>query len=80
MPRVSWVRPKVNYLSALMETYKKERRMTYEKLGKLIGCSGQNAKQQMARPADKWTVGQIKLYCDALDIPYDEAVMAAIEK
>ena len=80
MPRVSWVRPKVNYLSALMETYKKEQRLTYDKLGKLIGCSGQNAKQQMARPADKWTVGQIKLYCDALDISYEEAVLSAVRK
>ena len=80
MPKVSWVRPKVNYLAALLEAYKKDQRMTYDKLGKLIGCSGQNAKQQMARPADKWTVGQIKAYCDALNIPYEDAALAAVQK
>lgn len=80
MPKISWTRPKVNCLSALLKTYKKERRMTSEQLGKLLGVTGAQVRAQINKPADKWQIGRLKLYCDALDIPYDEAVMAAIQK
>ena len=80
MPKVSWVRPKVNYLSALLKTYKKERRMTSEQLGKLLGVTGAQVRAQINKPADKWQIGRLKLYCDALGIPYEEAVIAAIQK
>ena len=80
MPKVSWNRPRVNHLAALLKTYKQAEHMTYEQLGKLVGCSAQNCVQQIAKPADMWTIKQIKLYCSALDVPVEDAVLAAVQK
>ena len=80
MPKVKWIRPKVNHLEALLKTYKKERRMTCAQIGKLVGCSPQNVQKNLSKPADRWTIGQIKLYCDALGIDYRDAVISAVEK
>jgi hypothetical protein len=80
MPKVSWVKPKVNYLKCLLTEYRKAKNMTYEKLGKLVGCSAQNCKQQISKPADMWRIKDLKLYCEALDVPIEDAVLAAIQK
>ena len=80
VPKVSWVKPKINHLAVLLDSYKRERHMTAEQIGKLVGCSGSNVRVQMSKPADQWQIGKLKLYCDALDIPYQDAVLAAIEK
>lgn len=80
MPKISWVKPRVNYLVVLLSAYRQQRKMTFDQLGKKLGCSAQNVKQQMGRPAGKWKIEQILEYCDALGIPYEEALKAAIQK
>lgn len=80
MPKVTWCKPKVNYLSALIKAYKQERHLTADQIGKLVGCTGSNVRDQICKPAENWTIKQIKLYCDALGIPYEDAVLAAIQK
>ena len=80
MPKVSWNRPKPNYVKSLLTVYRKEAHMTYETLGKLVGCSAQNAKQNVNKPADMWRIRDLKRYCEALDVPIEDAVLAAIQK
>ena len=81
MPKVSWARPKVNYLSAMLKTYQKERRMTADQIGRLVGgVKGEAVRKQLAKPADMWRIRDLMLYCDALGIPYEDAVLAAVQK
>ena len=80
MPKITWCKPKVNYLAALLNTYRKERRISADELGKMIGCTGSNVRDQIRKPADMWRIRDLKLYCDALGIPYEDALMAAIQK
>lgn len=80
MPKITWCRPKVNHLSVLLKTAKREKHMTDEQIGKLVGSASATVNGHLNKPADKWTIGQIKLYCNALGIPYDEAVLAAVQK
>ena len=80
MPKVSWGKPKVNYLAALFRTYRKEKRMTSEQIGKLLGVSAVSVRAQMNKDAEKWRIGDLKLYCEALGIPIEDALAAAIQK
>lgn len=81
MPRISWTKPKVNYLSAMLRAYQKERRMTADQIGRLVGgVKGEAVRKQIAKPADMWRIRDLKLYCDALGIPYEDAVLAAVQK
>lgn len=78
MPRVTWInRPKVNELAALFRTYRTARNMTSAQIADRIGCTAQNARVQMNKPGRDWNVGMLLRYCDALGIPYDEALKAA---
>lgn len=79
MPRLRSLRPKrpVNHLAALLREHKRASGMTSEDLGRQLGCSADHVRHQIGRPADAWTVGQIKRYCDAIGIPYEEAFAAA---
>lgn len=82
MPKVMWMKPppKVNYLAAVFRTYRKERGMTSEDIGKALGCSPENVRCQLNKPAEKWNIGQLLRYCDVLGIPYDVALHAAAHK
>ena len=82
MPKVSWLKepkPKINYLAALFLAYRKARNITCEDVGKAVGCSAQNAAKQMNKPGPDWKIGQLVKYCDALGIPYIDALEAAIK-
>lgn len=77
MPKVKWIKPKVNELAALFRTYRTARRMTSTQIAEKIGCTPQNARVQMNKPGKDWNVGMLLRYCDVLGIPYDEALQAA---
>lgn len=77
MPKVKWIKPKVNELAALFATYRKVRHMTSTQIAEKIGCTPQNARVQMNKPGRDWNVGMLLQYCDVLGIPYDEALQAA---
>ena len=77
MPKVTWIKPKVNELAALFSTYRKARHMTSAQIADIIGCTPQNARVQMNKPGRDWNVGMLLRYCDVLGIPYDEALQAA---
>lgn len=77
MPKVKWIKPKVNELAALFRTYRAARHMTSTQIAEKIGCTPQNARVQMNKPGRDWNVGMLLRYCDVLGIPYDEALQAA---
>lgn len=77
MPKVTWIKPKVNELAALFSAYRKARHMTSAQIADAIGCTPQNARVQMNKPGRDWNVGTLLRYCDVLGIPYDEALQAA---
>ena len=77
MPKVKWIKPKVNELAALFRTYRTARHMTSTQTAEKIGCTPQNARVQMNKPGRDWNVGMLLRYCDVLGIPYDEALQAA---
>ncbi len=79
MPKVTWckVKPKVNYLAALFGAYQKACGMTQEQVAKKVGCSVPNVSMQIGKDVDLWTVGQIRKYCKALGIPFEDAMSAA---
>lgn len=79
MPKVNWTR-KRNHLAELLRAYKQERKITSVVLGKTLGISPEAVRKQLTKPVDRWTIGQIKRYCDILSVPYEEAVLAAIQK
>ena len=81
MPKVSWLpqkpKPKVNELAALFRAYRKETGMTSEKIAAKLGCSPENVRYQMNKPAADWNIGKLLEYCDVLGIPYEDALAAA---
>lgn len=77
MPKVTWVKPKVNELAALFRAYRKARNMTSTQIAEEIGTTPGNARTQMNKPGREWNIGQLLRYCDVLGIPYDEALSAA---
>ena len=77
MPKVTWMKPKVNELAALFSTYRKARRITSVQIAEKIGCTPQNARVQMSKPGKDWNIGMLLRYCDVLGIPYEEALSAA---
>lgn len=82
MPRLTWMNkspPKVNYLAALLREYKRAVGKTSEELGKELGCTPENIRAQIRKPAELWTVGQLMTYCDLLQVPYEEAFDAAMK-
>lgn len=82
MPKLTWMNkspPRVNYLAALLREYKRAAQRTSDDLAKELGCTPENIRGQIRKPAEKWTVGQLMIYCDLLQIPYEEAFSAAIK-
>ena len=83
MPKVTWLKsakPKVNHLSGLFYAYRQSTGLSSAEIGKRVGCSASNARGQMIKPAESWNVGQLLRYCDALGIPYEDAIRAAAQK
>ena len=83
MPRLTWMNkkppPRVNHLAATLKAYKQAKGMTSEDMAKLLGCSAENVRGQLRKPAGDWKVRTIMRYCDVLEVPYREA-FEAIEK
>jgi len=79
MPKVTWIKPpvKTNELAALFRAYRKAKNMTSTQLAEKLGCTSQNVRVQMNKPGKEWKIGQLLKYCDALEIPYEEALNAA---
>ena len=81
MPGVKWIRPpEVNHLAALFRAYRKATGLTSREIGAAMGCSPENARHQMNKPARLWTVGMLKAYCEVLHIPIKEALEAAAKE
>ena len=59
MPKVTWIKPKVNELAALFSTYRKARGMTSAQIAEEIGCTAQNVRVQMNKPGSDWNIGQL---------------------
>lgn len=82
MPELKWMRnpaPKINYLAGLFRTYRKATGMTAAMVAEEIGCSEENARCQMNKPAEQWSAGKLMNYCDVLGIPYWEAFEAIMK-
>lgn len=77
MRKLSWMKPEVNELAAVFRAYRTARHMTSTQIAEEIGCTPQNARVQMNKPAKDWNIGQLFRYCDVLGIPYEEALAAA---
>lgn len=80
MPKVTWIparKPKINYLAALLRGYKLTAGLTSEQIGKMLGCTADNVRRQIGKPANQWNIGMLKRYCDVLGVPYEEAMIAA---
>ena len=79
MPRLSWTPPRkpVNHLAAVLREYKRASGLTSDEIGAKLGCSGENVRCQIGKPAAAWNIGKLLQYCDVLGIPYDVALQAA---
>ena len=78
MPKVKWIRQKkVNHLAALLREYKRAAGMSSAEIAEKLGCTADNVRRQIGKPADKWTIGALKRYCEAIGIPLDDALEAA---
>lgn len=69
--------PEPMYLKELFTRYAKAYAMTFTDIGKALGCSGANVSQILNRPTDKWTIEQLRSFCDVLHVPFSEAVAVA---
>ena len=84
MPKVVWIggekrrkaKP-VNHLSAVLRGYKLAAGLTSDEIGQRLGCSAQNVRHQMSKPAAQWQIGMLRKYCDAIGCPLEEALQAA---
>jgi len=78
MPKVRKLgTPRINYMAAMFKAYRNDRGMTSVDVAERVGCTPQNARVQMSKQADKWNIGDLKRYCDALSIPYEVAFREA---
>lgn len=69
--------PEPMYLKELFTRYAKAYALTFSDIGKALGCSGANVSQILNRPTEKWTIEQLRSFCDVLHVPFSEAVAAA---
>ena len=65
--------PKVNYLAALFRAYRKTTGLNSTMIGAKVGCTADNARRNMNKPGENWTIGSLLCYCDVLGIPRTEA-------
>lgn len=69
--------PEPMYLKELFTRYAKAYGMSCADIGAALGCSGPNVSQILNRPTEKWTIEQLRSFCDVLHVPFAEAVAAA---
>ncbi len=77
MPRVRHLKPKFNLLAATLREYKRVSGMTSIDMAKKLGCTPENVRAQIAKPADKWRIGDLKRYCAVLGAPVEDVFQAA---
>lgn len=65
--------PEANYVADLIRRYMKAQRLTTDDLGARLHCTGANVRLKLLRPIGKWTVTDIRMLCDAVNCPADEA-------
>ena len=83
MPKLTWMAPpkqRILYLAALLSAYKKAGEMTSAQIGAKLGCSPENVRSHLRKPAEKWNVGLLIRYCDILGVPYREAMEAVVKE
>jgi len=84
MPKVAWIggekrrkaKP-VNHLAATLRGYKLASGLTSEEIAAKIGCSPENVRHQLCKPADQWQIGRLRQYCSIIGCPIEEALAAA---
>ena len=79
MPKVRSLKPKPkpNYLAASLREYKRLAGMTSADIAAELGCTPDNVRGQIAKPADRWTIGQLRRYCEILGAPLAEVLAEA---
>ena len=84
MPKVKWCSPKpkqkpYNHLAAVLRGYKLASGLNFEQIGEKLGVTANRASHMIARPADEWTIGRLRQFCQAIGCPLQEALEAAGE-
>ena len=69
----------VNYLHELFRAYMKHNGETSTTLSKKLFVAPESVRRRINLPAEKWTIGELKKYCDVMGIPYTEAFNAAMK-
>ena len=83
MPKVKWIggqkRPRkpVNHLAATLRVYKSAAGLTSKDIAKRVGCTPENVRTQLNKPADQWQIGRLRQYCSIIGCPIEEALAAA---
>lgn len=83
MPKVKWIngqkkpRKPVNHLAATLREYRRASGLTSSEIAQRVGCSPENVRHQMAKPADQWQIGRLRQYCAIIGCPIEEALAAA---
>lgn len=82
MPKVKWCVPKqkqkpYNKLAAVLRGYKLASGLNFEQIGEKLGVTANRAAHMIARPADEWTIGRLRRFCQAINCPLQEALEAA---
>ena len=71
--------PPPNYVAELFWRYAKAQQMNSSCIGQALGVSGSAVRHALSRPVVAWTIGEIYRYCNALNVPTEDALMAASE-
>lgn len=85
MPRThltdKYCKPKVpppNYLSELLKRYKKAQTITDDQLAEKFRTCRKTVNSRLNQNADDWNIGELRRYCEALNVPFSDA-MAAVQ-
>ena len=78
MPKLTWCyqKPEVNRLEMLLKAYEKAAGLNSAKMAVRLGCSADNVRAQLRKPADQWRIGMLKRYCEVVGCPLEEAFAA----
>ena len=84
MPKVAWIggekrrktKP-VNHLAVTLRGYKQAAGLTSAQIAQRVGCSPENVRTQLNKPADQWRIGMLRQYCAVIGCPLEEALAAA---
>ena len=69
----------VNYLSALLQSYKHSHYLTDEKLAGMLDLARGTVCRKLNQPAGDWELAELVKFCAAIDCPILEAFEAAVK-